>query len=372
MKPLDIALCITDLHVGGAERCLVELATRLDRERFCPVVYSLTPPPETGQTALVSRLQAAEIDVYFLDARRNADILRVVRHLKQLLAAQSPQILQSFLFHANIVGRMAARRAGVPRIVSGIRVAERQSRWHLWVDQRTSRKVDYYVCVSESVAQFSKKEAGLPAEKLLVIPNGVDSTKYPAEEPADLEPLGIAADRRVVTFIGRLERQKGVAWLLETAALWLPQLPDCDLLVVGNGPEQEKIAEGNRHGISDRVHFAGWRADVPEILAASDLLVLPSRWEGMPNVVLEAMASRLPVIATRVEGVEELLGPDAAVQTVRYGDSQTFTDKIVKFLKDPTLRSQLAQENRYRAEENFALSTMVEAYQDLWESLAAP
>ena len=117
------------------------------------------------------------------------------------------------------------------------------------------------------------------------------------------------AGRDVVTCIGRLDRQKGLDWLLETAAIWLPQLPRCDLLLVGQGPERRKLeAQCRGLGIGDRVHFAGWRPDVAEILAASRLLVLPSAWEGMPNVVLEAMAAGLPVVATDVEGVRELLG----------------------------------------------------------------
>ncbi len=120
-------------------------------------------------------------------------------------------------------------------------------------------------------------------------------------------------------------------WLIETAGAWLASLPDCDLLLVGTGPLQGRLESACRAaGIADRVHFAGWRSDVPEILAASELLVLPSVWEGMPNVVLEAMASRRPVVATDVEGVRELLGPLAARQLVRYGDTQDLIDKIVR------------------------------------------
>ena len=147
--------------------------------------------------------------------------------------------------------------------------------------------------MSQAVADFSAARLGLPAEKLVVIPNGIDLDKYPARQPADLRAFGIAAGRRAVTFVGRLEPQKGVEWLIETAPLWLAKLPDCDLLLVGEGPLRASLeAAARAAGIADRVHFAGWRADVPEILAASDLLVLPSVWEGMPNVVLEAMASR--------------------------------------------------------------------------------
>ena len=157
---------------------------------------------------------------------------------------------------------------------------------------------------------------------------------------------------------------------METAPLWLERLPDCDLLLVGKGPEQAAIEVLCRErGISERVQLAGWRSDVPEILAASDLLVLPSVWEGMPNVVLQAMASRLPVLATDVEGVRELLGPAADPQIVRYGDTETFAEKLVALISDRALTSELGRKNRLRVQSEFTLSRMVAAYQDLWESL---
>ena len=174
----------------------------------------------------------------------------VARRLRRLLAAQKPQIVQTFLFHANIVGRIAARRAGVKAVVAGIRVAERAARWHLWLDRLTQRWVDRYVCVSRAVADFSAARAVLPPEKLVVIPNGIDLDKYPARQPADLAALGIAAGRRAVTFVGRLEPQKGVDWLIETAPRWLAKLPDCDLLLVGEGPLRgplEAAVPGGRH-----------------------------------------------------------------------------------------------------------------------------
>jgi len=152
--------------------------------------------------------------------------------------------------------------------------------------------------------------------------------------------------------------------------LWLERLPDCDLLLVGKGPEQGAIEVACRQrGIFDRVQLAGWRSDVPEILAASDLLVLPSLWEGMPNAVLQAMASRLPVLATDVEGVRELLGPAADAQIVRYGDTETFAEKLVALVSDRALASELGRKNRLRVQSAFTLSRMVAAYQDLWESL---
>ncbi|MFH1264298.1 MAG: glycosyltransferase [Planctomycetota bacterium] len=371
MAKLGIALCITELDVGGAERILVELATRLDRNRAEPIVYCLQPRPLCDEASCVPALEAAGLDVHFLNARRSWQLVPAVEGLKRLLVQQKPDLIQTFLFHANIVGRLAARRAGVPHVVSGIRVAERRSRWRLWVDRITDGRVDRHVCVSNAVARFSAERAGLPEEKLVVIRNGIDARLYPARHRADLESYGIRAGRRVATYVGRLDRQKGVRWLVEAAPEWLDQVPDCDLLLVGKGPDQPELELlCRRQGISDRVRFAGWRADVPEILAASDLLVLPSAWEGMPNVVLQAMASRLPVLATDVEGVRELLGSGADPQTVPYGDTKALADRMVTLMSDRNLVSQLGEQNRARAESEFDVERMVTAYQDLWESLA--
>lgn len=370
MATLKIALCITDLDVGGAERALVQLATGLDRDRFEPVVYCLGPRPPRDDASCVPPLEAAGIEVHCLGAAASRQILPVASQLKRFFNAHRPDVVQSFLFHANLVSRIAAWRAGVRPVVAGIRVAEPR-RWHLWADRWTGSLVDRYVAVSESVARFSAERAGLPAEKIVVIPNGVDPARYPAEHAAAPASLGVAEGRRLVTFIGRLDPQKGVRWLIDSAPAWLAEAADCDLVLVGDGPERATLErQAAELGIADRVHLVGWRADVPEILAASQLLVLPSRWEGMPNVVLEAMASRLPVVASDVEGVRELLGPNADGQVVAFGDSGGLAKRILEFLADRSLAEEMGRRNRRRIEEQFTVERVVEAYQGLWQSLA--
>ena len=364
-----VALAITDLDPGGAEKALVELATRLDRTRFEPVVYCLSPLPPADVASCVPPLRQAGVEVHDLGVRSSRDLPRAMARWKALLQRQKPLLLQTFLFHANLAGRWAARRAGVRRVISGIRVAEPRQ-WHRWADRLTSRLVDRYVCVSHAVARFSWQQAGLPQEKLVVIPNGIDLAKYPAAAASRRLPAGLPLGRRLVVCVGRLDRQKGLDWLLRTAPQWLGQLPDCDLVLVGKGPDQSRLQElACRLGIAGRVCFAGWRADVPEILAASDLLVLPSRWEGMPNVVLEAMASRRPVLATSVEGVLELLGEEDEAQTVSWGDSQGLVAKLVRLLSDRQLAEELGEKNRRRAEQEFSIDSVVAAYQALWSGL---
>ncbi len=370
MAETRIALCITDLDVGGAEQAMVALATRLDRSRFTPAVYCLGPEPQVSNASCIPPLKAAGLEVHCLGARRSLGFPAAVWKLRRHFLHFQPDLVQTFLFHANIVGRMAARAARVRAVVCGIRVAERDCRWHLWVDRLTSRWVDRYVCVSQSVAYFSAAQAGLAPERLVVIHNGIDLQRYPAARPALLSDAGVPLGSRVVTFVGRLEPQKGLAWLLEAAAEWLARVPDCHLVVVGRGPNRPSLERlALQRGIAARVHWLGWRSDVPEILAASDLLVLPSRWEGMPNVVLQAMASQRPVLATDVEGVRELLGESADAQTVAYGDTPGLVDKLVRILSDRELAARLGRENRTRSERLFSIDRMVAAYEELWQAI---
>ncbi len=204
-----------------------------------------------------------------------------------------------------------------------------------------------------------------------MIPNGIDADTAATARPIDLAEFGIPAGRRAITFVGRLEPQKGLPWLLDTAVQWLPRVSDCDLLLVGSGKQRSDLKHQARElGIADRVHLAGWRSDVLEILAASDLLVLPSRWEGMPNVVLQAMALGLPVLATEAEGTRELLGDQFGPQTAPFGETQVFSDKLVAIISDPADAERLAIGNRQRAMAEFSLKGMIGAYEDLWESLA--
>ncbi|HVX12517.1 MAG TPA: glycosyltransferase [Pirellulales bacterium] len=370
-EPLRIALCITELEVGGAERCLVELASRIDRSRFLPVVYALSPPPGPGVRSLLPQLEQAGVETHFLGASGVRHLPGAIRNLAKLLKRQRPIVLQSFLFHANFVSRFAARLAGVPHVFSGVRVAERGIAWHLWLDRISRGLVERYVCVSGAVADFSRARLGLSEHQVVVIPNGIDAGRFASAEALDLTTLGLPAGRRAVTYIGRLEMQKGVTDLIEHSRLWLDRLPEHDLLIVGTGPlENELRAISERLAIAARVYFAGWRADVPEILKASDLVVLPSRWEGMPNVVLEAMAAGRPVVSTDVEGVRDLLGDASARQIVPVGNSAELAARIVSLVSDGRVLGEISSLNLSRSKE-FGLEAMVRSYERLFAESAA-
>ncbi|HVW00752.1 MAG TPA: glycosyltransferase, partial [Planctomycetaceae bacterium] len=200
---------MTELDPGGAEHALVRLATGLNRARWRPTVYCLS---ECGP--LADTLVAAGIPTHCLGAK-NWRSVGVIGKLARMLRANRPALLQTFLFHANVAGRIAGWRAGVKPIVAGIRVAEKERRWHRWLDRLTSRFADCHVCVSQGVAEFAEHQIGLPPQRLVVIPNGVDVERFAAATPADLSAYGIAPGASVFLSIGRLEPQMGMPVLLE-------------------------------------------------------------------------------------------------------------------------------------------------------------
>jgi glycosyltransferase involved in cell wall biosynthesis len=367
--PLPIAFVITELEVGGAEQALANLATGLSRERFSPVVYSLQPRPKNGR--LVRRLEDAVIPVHFLNFTSRWQFFSAISRLTQLFREQQPQIVQSFLFHANIVATLAAKRAKVPRIVTGIRVAD-PSFWRQRLERWLTSKADKIVCVSQGVADFCRDRCRFPGEKLLVIPNGVDLSRFENVPPADLTQLGVPAGRRTILYAGRLERQKGLDWLHQKVLpRVLRELQGHDLLLIGDGPQRGGLEVFViQKGLNSRVHFVGWQGNVAGILAASDLLVLPSLWEGMPNVVLEAMAAGKPVVATQTEGVLELLGEGGLQQSCPTNDAAGFAERILRLAQDQLLAAEVGVQNRARAASEFSLPAMLARYAALYESLS--
>jgi len=362
--PTRIAFCITDLDAGGAERALVQIVTRLDRRRWEPHVFCL----DAGGV-LASELRSAGIDVVCLGARRTRDFL-VVWPLYRRLAALRPEILQTFLFHANIVGRLAGAAARVPVIVSGIRVAEKRSRMRLWIDRVTDRLVTAHVCVSRDVAEFSTNQGGLPSEKIRVIPNGVDFERFANAAPTDLTQFGAPRGSRVLLFVGRLDPQKGPLQLLEAAAELFADHADLHLVMVGDGPLASELREWTRaRSFESRIHFVGRQENIAALMRAADLFVLPSRWEGLPNVVLEAMAAGTPVVATAVEGVRDLLGEGKFGVVVPLNGEPRLSEAIRAALRQNEPGREAAQMAQRLVREKFTWPLVVAEYERLYAEI---
>lgn len=363
--PVPIAFCITELDRGGAERALSQLVLGLNRDEWSPRVFCLGP---RGHFADV--IEAGGVMVECFDASGLLSLPRVLLRLTLALRRFRPRILQTFLFHANIVGRVAGRLARVPRIVSGIRVAERRSRWFGRVDRWTNGLVDHNVCVSQGVADFAATQTGLSRRKLSVIPNGVEFETFAAAAPSDLTPFGVPVGSPVCITVGRLEEQKGIDVLLDAAVRVQAAHPNCHFLIVGDGRDRVSLqARAVELGQAATTHFTGLRADVPSLLAAATLFVLPSRWEGMANALLEAMASGLPVVATAVEGSTELVRSGETGLLVPAGTSVELATAICSVLAAPSHSRKMALVAQGIVKSDYTTDASVRAYCRLYEQL---
>lgn len=361
-RPVPVSLVITDLDVGGAERAMVALASGLDRGRWEPSVIALD-----DDGALVGPLREAGIEVNCLGVDRRRP-LRAIWRLAKALRQARPRLVQSFLFHANVAARLAAPTAGRPWVIGGLRVAERQRRWHLALDRVTSRMASGSACVSEGVRRFSVEVGGLDPDRLIVIPNGVDPARFDRADPVDRETLGVPPGAVLALYVGRLDPQKGLPTLIDAAATVVGARDDWHLALAGDGPERDALyRQAESHPkLAGRVHWLGRRDDVPGLLKAADYFVLPSLWEGMPNAVLEAMAARRAVVASAVEGTEDLVLPGRTGWLVPPGGVAPLADALLEAAADPVRLARFGAEGRARVEAEFVPSRVVEAYERLW------
>jgi starch synthase (maltosyl-transferring) len=364
-----IALIITELEVGGAEKGLVNLATGLDPARFEPTVIALAERPHND--LLVRKLDAQKVPVHFLNLAHWRQSWAGLQRLTALLRELRPEIVQTFMFHANVLGAMAATRLGLANVFAGARVAD--PRWvRLALERWALARASAIVCVSDSVKEHYERH-GFSREKLKTIPNGIDVAAWLNAPAASLADFEIAPERRTILFVGRLDRQKGLDILFEAMPAVFSALPDVDLLLVGDGPERSFLTHlaSTVEKLRGRVHFAGWLGNVSEFMQASEVVVLPSRWEGMPNVVLEAMAAGSPVVASQTHGVLQLLGPNSDEQMCPPGDARELAHKLIAILRDQELRCRLGKANQQRVAREFALASMIRRYEELYSACAA-
>lgn len=395
MEPAKrVSLIITELEVGGAEKFVVELACRLDRKRSDPELVVLAGPPRRRR--LVERLQQAGITVHFLGLSRWADLPRVLFKLVRHFRRRRPDVVQTFLFHANLLGRLAARLAGVPRVVCGLRVAEKEHHWHLICDALTSRWVDQYVCVSRSVARFAAHSGMLSIERLKIIPNAVDVEvikSTPAVSPQVFFPLpgpkagqsfdaesgSVRLNQTVcrpdefwMVSVGRLVPQKGFDWLIATLAPLLKQFADMRLLIVGDGPQESLLRRAvERLQLTRQIVLSGYREDAIAFVKGADLFLLSSRWEGMPNALLEAMAAAKPVVALDAEGVREVLGPLSEHQLVQPRDEQGFRRAVLWHYFHSEESRDLGHQNQQHVLRSFSWDAVVRDYEHLWKHVVS-
>ena len=364
-EPAPILYLITSTNAGGTEKALWELVRGLDASRFTAHVCSLKKPGLFGP-----RMAAAAAGFYSLDLPESGGIRAALSlvpgclRLMRLIRTLRPQIIHCFLFRANMYGRLAGKLAGVPVIISSLRVTEERTLPH-FIDGLTKSMVNSYTAVSEAVRQEAIDRAGIDPKKIITIPNGIDSAGLPTA-PAISE----AAPVFTVALPGRFHRQKGHAVLLEALKLLEGQEPGIQAFLFGEGPDEGALKKmTSALGIEDSVRFMGVVTNGAEAMKNMDAIVMPSLWEGMPNAVLEAMALAKPVIASRIPGMDELVQDGRTGLLFTPGNAAELARALSGLARDRKRAQAMGAAAQALATQRFSLHTTVAANVALYDRL---
>lgn len=360
---IRIGYVIGQLTYGGAERQLYELSRGLDATRFQCFVYCLSE----RTFPYGDMIREAGVEVRILKIHGHFDITRILQ-LASLLRKDRIDILHSFLFHANGYAWPARPLAGVPRLVTSARNCQTVGPLRDWINRLAFQTSDVIICNGEAVRSFIGRQYRAPAEKCAVIYNGVDLERFTPsmEVPPSVRRSG---DRLVIT-VGRLVPQKDIELFLDAAALLTRKQAGVRFLIVGDGPCRgalERYAAGN--GLGRQVAFLGERADVPELLHTADVVWLTSAWEGLSNLLLEAMACAKPIVTRDVGACREIVRHGVNGYLVPKRDAEAFAQHTVGLLTNPVQASEMGQAGRKIAEETFSLSAMIRNTATLYDSL---
>ncbi len=368
MRPLRVCQLITTLGIGGAERGLYDLVTRMDRQRFEVEVFALRDGP------MSARLAAAGIAATVLHLRGKWDFMKLPRLIKPLRDGHF-DLLHTHLFHADLAGRPAAKAAGVPHLVHTVWTAEGRFRpWQFAYARLLKQSCDRVICVSQSVRDHHAGKSKLPDDAYIVIPWGVDVQKFRHDEASRQHLRSawqLADDEVLLAFVGRLEFYKGVETLLAALGQLASGGRGVRAVIAGDGPRRHAVEEFIAHGPGGGlVRMLGMVADVPAVLSAADVYVMPSLWEGWPLALGEAMSASLPAIGADVPGIRDLIVPQQTGLLVERQDAGALASAIGLLVADGPMRARLGAAGRRRIVDQFTIEQTVAAHERLYDEVA--
>jgi glycosyltransferase involved in cell wall biosynthesis len=369
MPPLTVVYYLDSAEFGGAEQALLNLLTKLDLARWRPILFHHA---ESGLAPLVDAARQLKIQITAIPRLDSKNRLTAARAFFRELRAESPSI-----FHAQLNNQLSCRQGLL--LAALARIPARIGTTHLVVDLPTSvllhveqlivtAGVQRYIAVSRKLAR-QLRTFGVPGNKIQVIHNAIPWERYVCPVNRELrERLGAGIGRKVVLTTARLNAQKGHSFLLQAATM----VSNAVFVLAGDGPDREHLEYQARSlGIADRVLFLGYRTDVPELLSACDLFVLPSLFEGLPLSILEAMAAGRPVICSKAGGTDEAITDGETGLLVPPENPEELARAINRLLVNSALAQQVASAAKARVIKDFSASRMAERNMEIYEELTS-
>jgi L-malate glycosyltransferase len=363
-EPVRVMHLVYSLRPGGMEFGVVKLVNGLDRRRVKSSICSTKP------ATILKQLVAADVAQFELN-RRDGNDPNLVLQLYRLFRREQPDIVHTHAWGTLIEGLVAARLARVPIVIHGEHGTLQLKRHQRWMQRAAWSRVDRVLSVSTRLAERMAAETSFTPERITTIRNGVDLGRFTSvDRLAARQSVGIATNAVVIGTVGRLVPVKDQASLLQAAAILRQRGLSPTVVLAGDGPLREQLLQqAESLGLAQSVRFLGHRADVETVLAALDVFVLSSVSEGLSNTILEAMAARLPVVATRVGGADELVLDGTSGLLVPSKSPQQLADALEQLLRDPVRRRAMGDAGRARVESSFDLNGMILQYEALYLNL---
>lgn len=367
-----IAHIITGLDSGGAEHMLLQILPSLQNSDLHHIVYCLRKKGVIG-----GELEKKNIQVVYLDYQKHIDLIRTVFRLKESLKKNKPDIIVTYLIHADLIGRVVGRLCGVKKIICYKHGGLASWEWLKVFDRLTKSLVSIYLSVSEAVRNKYLNDLKLKNEKIIVLRNGIDIDKFrqkdiTASKKRLQKEFNLAEDDYVLGVVANLLLGKGHLDLVSAFSQVSKQITEQNLklLIVGSGPEEENIKQAvHNHQLQESVIFAGYRKDIPDIDNLIDLFVLPTFAEGMSVAILEAMVAKKPIITTNIPENTEILRHNHTALLIKAGQVEELTQAIITLIKNQEMAKTLGNNAYQYCYNNYNLKRTITEFRDILLSL---
>jgi glycosyltransferase involved in cell wall biosynthesis len=357
---------IDSLHLGGAQEVVLNLATCGSRH-FRHEVATMH-----GRGIYWDRLREAGIKVHSLSPKKHLPLYLAT--IPALLLANRPDILHCHLIPSNIIAKPLGALLGVPLILNHDHTNDPQrinNKFLLALDKTTNQFAHHIIAVAGACRDFLIQHESIPPEKITLVPNAIDLRRFSPGTVRRAESrakLGLPPDSPVIAGVGRLNPQKNFSGFLDIAVALSRRFPELNFLLAGEGPEEAILRKkASTLRISDRVVFAGYVSDTRQVYAAADMLLMPSRFEGLPMTLLEAMAMELPVVASKLDGIAEVIDDGLEGFLVESHDTNGFINRCATLLENPGKSSEFATNARAKIEARFSAERMNSAVEAIYE-----
>lgn len=359
---------LDSFDAGGAQEVVANLLSGCDPDRFTMETASMH-----RHGIYTGRFRELGAPAHSLSPHKFLPLY--VPNLAALLVRGRFDIVHTHLTAANLIAKPLAALCGVPVRINHDHAndASRKDRSILCAADRMANRLATHICaVSRSTREFLIREEHIPPEKISLVHNGIDLERFApgrTGQPEARARLGLPAEGFAIGGIGRLTEQKNFQLLLEAAARLRAVRADGFVVLAGTGPLEDALRRQTAElGLSGSVHFIGHLSDTTALYPALDLLVMPSLFEGLPMVLLEAMAMKIPVVASAVDGIEEILRDGEDGVLVRSWDADAFATQIAQLLDDPVRRARISAAAREKVVHGFSRATMCARMEEIYKS----